>query len=117
MWLYPNGYSVPAKALQPKFSSNTYIQAYPILFSGLNIDGKDAGTNCSCNDYPKGYNLVVFDLSSEVVDVSVQMVQKQGNLQLEIRLAEALPEAINVILYASSPGKISIDQSRTISLT
>ena len=28
----------------------------------------------------------------------VQMVQKQGNLQLQIRFAEALPEAINAIL-------------------
>ena len=109
--------SVPAKALQPKFSSNTYIEAYQTLFSGMNIDGKDAGIVCSRNDYPKGYTLVVFDLSSEVVDASVQTVQKQGNLQLEVRFAEALPEAINVILYASFPGEISIDQARTIRLT
>ena len=117
MCLYANGQSVPAKALQPKFSSNTFIEAYQTLFSGMNIDGKDAGITCSRNDYPKGYTLVVFDLSSEVVDVSVQTVQKQGNLQLEIRFAEALPEAINVILYASFPGEISIDQARTIRLT
>ena len=71
MCLYADGQSVRAKALQPKFSSNTYIEAYQTLFSGMNIDGKDAGITCSCNDYPKGYTLVVFDLSSEVVDVSV----------------------------------------------
>ena len=117
MCLYANGQSVPAKTLQPKFSSNTYIEAYQTLFSGMNIDGKDGGIVCTRNDYPKGYTLVVFDLSSEVVDASVQMVQKQGNLQLEIRFAEALPEAINVILYASFPGEISIDQARTIRLT
>ena len=117
MCLYANGQSVPAKALQPKFSSNTFIEAYQTLFSGMNIDGKDAGITCSRNDYPKGYTLVVFDLSSEVVDASVQTVQKQGNLQLEIRFAEALPEAINAILYASFPGEISIDQARTIRLT
>ena len=117
MCLYANGQSVPAKALQPKFSSDTYIEDYQTLFSGMNIDGKDAGITCSHNDYPKGYTLVVFDLSSEVVDASVQTVQKQGNLQLEIRYAEALPEAINVILYASFPGEISIDQARTIRLT
>ena len=102
MCLYANGQSVPAKALQPRFSSNTYIEAYQTLFSGMNNDGKDAGIVCTRN--PKGYTLVVFDLSSEVVDASVQTVQKQGNLQLEIRFA--LPEAINVILYASFPGEI-----------
>ena len=60
----------------------------------MNIDGKDAGINCSRNDYPMGYTLVVFDLSSGVVDASVQTVQKQGNLQLEIRFAEALPKLL-----------------------
>ena len=83
----------------------------------MNIDGKDAGITCSRNDSPKGYTLVVFDLNSEVVDASVQMAQKQGNLRLEIRFAEALLEAINVILYASFPGEISIDKARTIRLT
>ena len=117
MCLYANGQSVPSKALQPKFSSNTYIEAYQTLFSGINIDGKDAGIVCSRNDYPKGYTMVVFDLSSEVVDASVQTVQKQGNVQLEVRFGEALPEAINVILYASFPSEISIDQAGTIKLT
>ena len=65
----------------------------------MNINAKDAGIFCSCNEYPKGYTPVVFDLSSEVVDASVQTVQKKFNLQLEVRFAEALPEAINVILY------------------
>ena len=115
--LYANGQSVPAKSLQDRFSSNTYTEAYQTLFSGMNIDGKDAGITCSRNDYPKCYTLIVFDLSSEVVDASVQTVQKQGNLQLEITFAEALPEAINVILYASFPGEISIDQARTIRLS
>ena len=64
MCLYANGQSVPAKPLQPKFSSNTYIEAYQTLFSWMNIDGKDAGIVCSCNDYPKGYTLVVFDFRS-----------------------------------------------------
>ena len=117
MCLYVNGQSVPSKALQPKFSSNNYIEAYQSLFTGMEIDGKDAGIGCSRVDYGKGYTLVVFDLSSEVTDAAVQTVKKQGNLQLEIRFASALPEAINVILYASFPGEIKIDQARSIQLT
>ena len=83
----------------------------------MELDGKDAGLGCTHYDYAKGYTLVVFDLSSEVTDATVQTVQKQRNLQLEIRFASALPEAINVILYASFPGEIKIDQARTIQLT
>ena len=117
MCLYANGQSVPSKALQPKFSSNNYVEAYQTLFTGMELDGKDAGLGCDHYDYAKGYTLVVFDLSSEVTDAAVQTVHKQGNLQLEIRFASALPEAINVILYASFPGEIRIDQARTIQLT
>ena len=117
MCLYANGQSVPSKALQPKFSSNNYVEAFQTLFTGMELDGKDAGLECNRLDYAKGYTLVVFDLSSEVTDASVQTVHKQGNLQLEIRFAEALPEAINVILYASFPGEIKIDQARSIQVT
>ena len=116
MCLYSNGQSVPAKALQPKFSSSNYMDAYQTLFSGTGIAGKDAGLGISREAYAKGYTLVVFDLSSEIVDAGVQAVQKQGNLQLEIRFASALTESINVILYASFPGEIRIDQARSVKI-
>ena len=80
----------------------------------MELDSKDAGLQCSHLDYGKGYTLVAFDLSSEVTDAAIQTIQKQGNLQLEIRFAQALPEAINVILYASFRGKIKIDRARSI---
>ena len=93
------------------------MEAFQILFTGMELDGEDAGLQCSREDYGKGYTLVVFDLSSEVTDAAIQAVRKQGNLQLEIRFASALPEAINVILYASFPGEIKIDQARSIQVT
>ena len=114
MCVYANGQSVPSKALQPKFSSNNYVEAFQTLFTGMELD---AGIECGRTDYAIGYTLVVFDLSSEVTDAAVQTVHKQGNLQLEVRFAEALPEAINVILYASFPGEIKIDQARSIQVT
>ena len=82
----------------------------------MELDGKDAGLQCNHIEYAKSYTLVVFDLSSEVTDAAIQAVRKQDNLQLEIRFASALPEA-NVILYASFPGEIKIDQARSIQVT
>ena len=92
------------------------MEAYQTLFSGTGIAGKDAGLGISREAYAKGYTLVVFDLSSEIVDAGVQAVQKQGNLQLEIRFASALTESINVILCASFPGEIRIDQARSVKI-
>ena len=117
MCLYTNGQSVPSKALQTKFASDNYVEAFQTLFTGMELDSKDAGLQCSREDYGKGYTLVVFDLSLEVTDAAIQAVRKQGNLQLEIRFAAALPEAINVILYASFPLEIKIDQARSIHVT
>ena len=82
----------------------------------MELDGKDAGLQYSRVDYAKVYTLVVFDLSSEVTDAAIQAIRKQGNLQLE-RFVSALPEAINMILYASFPGEIKIDQARSIQVT
>ena len=79
MCLYANGQSVPSKALQPKFTSDNYVEAFQTLFTGMELDGKDAGLQCSREDYGKGYTLVVFDLSSEVTDAAIQAVRKQGN--------------------------------------
>ena len=87
-----------------------------MLFSGTGIVGKVAGLGISREAYAKGYTLVVFDLSSEIVDAGVQAVQKQRNLQLEIRFASALTESINVILYASFPSEIRIDQARSVKI-
>ena len=64
--MYANGQSVPSKALQPEFDSNSYIEAYHTLLSGMGTKMRDAGVYCSREDYGKGYTLVVFDLTSQV---------------------------------------------------
>ena len=83
----------------------------------MELVSKDEGLQSSSLDYGKGYTLVFYDLSSEVTDAAIQAIRKQGNLQLEIRFASALPEAINLILYACFPGEIKIDQARSIQVT
>ena len=84
--LYASTQSVPSKALQPKFASNNYVEAFQTLFTGMELDSKDAGLQCNRVDYAKGYTLVVFDLSSDVTDAAIEAERKQGNLQLEIRV-------------------------------
>ena len=64
--MYANGQSVPSKALQPEFDSNSYIEAYNTLLSGMGTKMRDAGVYCRREDYGKGYTLVVFDLTSQI---------------------------------------------------
>ena len=114
--VYANGQSVPSKALQPKFDTNNYIEAYHTLFSGMGIEMGDAGVYCTREDYGQGYTLVVFDLTSHVYMADQQPLHKKGNLSLEARFAKALPEAINVLVYAAFPSQLQVDQTRAILL-
>ena len=38
MCLYANGQSVPSKALQPKFASDNYVEAFQTLFTGMELE-------------------------------------------------------------------------------
>ena len=40
MCLYANGQSVPPKALQPKFASDNYVEAFQTLFTGMELTVK-----------------------------------------------------------------------------
>ena len=71
MCLCANGQSVPSKTLQPKFAIDNYVEAFQTLFTGMELDGKDAGLQCNRVDYAKSYTLVVFDLSPEVTDAAI----------------------------------------------
>ena len=112
--IYVDGQSVPSKALQPNFKSNNYIEAYQNLFTGLRKDSLDLGLYCSREDFAQGYSLFVFDLKSEILDSTHHPSMRHGNVSLEARFSEALPETINVIVYASFPAQIQVDESRAI---
>ena len=116
MCFYANGQFVPSKALQPNFKEGNYVECYQTLISGLGLEGVNAGVFCNREEYAKGYTIVIFDLASEVSEADVQPLGKKGNLQFEVRFQEELPEAINIILYASFSGELHIDKARSVQL-
>ena len=111
-----DGVSVPAKPLQPKFSSDkgpNYITAYQSLFAGLRKKDLDEGIYTTRNDYHKGYCIYVFDLGAHMDELNFQ---PSGNLKWETRFEKPLEETINILVYANFPSLLRIDQTRNIIL-
>lgn len=83
-----DGYSVPSKSLELDFKGNNYIRAYyHRLFSSFN---HDTGIYLKREDFVNGHTLYSFDLSPDMCDGTHLNLQHQGNLRIEIKLADSL---------------------------
>lgn len=65
--LYIDGQQIPSKALQPSFESNIFTTAYHTLFSGTSIHFLNEGNGISREQYAKGYCLLAFDLTPDLL--------------------------------------------------
>ena len=94
------------------------MSAYQTLFSGTGRLDEDNGLIISREDYPLGYAMYIFDLESKTggVDAGNFPLIKKGNLKLEATFDVALPQTVNVILYANFGGIIELDRSRQVFL-
>ena len=115
-----DGQHVPdSKPLTPKFTvagGQSYVQAYQTLFAGLNKMYQDTGHFISRDDYPNGYTLYCFDLSPDLNQGDHLNLIKKGNLRLEMRFGQALPQTVMVIVYGQFQNILEVDKQRNILL-
>jgi hypothetical protein len=108
------GKQVPAKPLQPDFTNDQYTRSYVSLFSGTGYMGHDRGNQISREEYAKGFTLFAFDLTPDQDEGGHFHLVKQGNLRLELHFKTALPETVNVIVYAEFDNVIEVDKARNV---
>ena len=112
--LHVDGKQVPSKPLTPDFANGLCTRSYASLFTGTGYMGHDRGNQISCEEYAKGFTLFAFDLSADLDDGGHFQLVKQGNLRLELHFKAALPETINVIVYAEFDNVIEVDKARNV---
>lgn len=113
--LYIDSKQIPSKPLTPDFTNQEYIEAYHTLFSGTGIHFKDEGNDISRVDYPNGYCLFVFDLTSDMsANEGFWNLQRQGTVRLEVRFKEALAAPINCVILSEFNNLIEIDRHRNV---
>nr|XP_054768401.1 uncharacterized protein F54H12.2-like [Lytechinus pictus] len=114
--LYADSEQIPWKPIRPNFSGPdpNYILAYQTLYSGINSMFHDKGNQITRTDYNKGYTLYAFDMTPDLSTGDCFNLRKHGNVRLEMQFARALPETVNVMVYAEYESVIEIDRNRNV---
>jgi hypothetical protein len=102
------------RPLELNFDNNHYIAAYMSLFTGTGKQFMDEGNQIRRDDYGKGYALYAFDLTPDLSEDDHFNLIKEGSVRLDMRFGAALPNTINVIVYAEFENIIEIDRSRNV---
>ena len=99
------------RSLNFDFTNNQYLQGYNTLFKAIGYQGD--GNYLERTDYPNGNVLIVFDLQPTSGGGRYQ-IEKTGQVKIELKLADALTEPVNLIAYAQFQSSIQVDSSRNV---
>ena len=114
-----NGESVPMKAIQPKYDTHggqQFIEAYQTLFAGTGKKYKDEGIDISREEYPFGYCLYAVDLSPDLSSGEgghFNLIH-QGSVNLKAQFSSALPETVNLVVYAEFQNIVEVNRERQV---
>ena len=103
----------PVKPLKLNCINRQYTQSYMSLSSGTAKENRDEGNDIAREDYPSGYALYAFDLSSDLAEGHFNLA-KQGNVRVELKFGTALPNTVTFVAYAEFDNVIEIDRNRNI---
>ena len=96
------------------FDKNSYTLSYvQSIIRNLGLLEKNLSVGISINDFKEFYPFFTFVLAPDF-DIQTKQLPKQGNLQLDIKFAEALPESAVAIIYGIFDDEIQINKNRTI---
>ena len=64
--------------------------------------------------YARGYTLYAFDLTPDLGEDDHFNLVREGNVRIDMKFSVALPNTINVIVYAEFENIIEIDRTRNV---
>ena len=97
------------------FDAGHYIECYQALLAATDRDLQDRGNEIDRLQYQNGYTLFGFLVDpSAPSDLHYWPLPKTGHSRFEIKFAKALPESVNLFMYAVFPDCLEIDSSRNI---
>ena len=99
--IHIDGRKIPSRPLQPNYADDDYLEAYFTTFSGTGIGFRDDGHCFQRSQYPLGYCLYAFDLTSDMSANDVHWsLRKNGTLNIEVKFAKSLTAAVSCVTLA-----------------
>lgn len=102
--------------LKPNYASQLYVSSYNTLFAATGVNFSDSGCTITHSEYASGYNMTVFDLTSDITSHLPHLnAQHSGSLRIEVQFATTLPQAVTAIVFAEFNNLIEISKHREVS--
>ena len=113
---FVNGESTPRPSFKLDVGNGIYLQSLNSLYkiTGKTMENSDIGI--TRDTYRQGYTLIGFDVDPTSPDFCYVGKPREGHTKLEIRFKNGLPAPVTVILYATFPEIMTIDQARNVRL-
>ena len=112
--VYLDGQQQTVRPLELNFANSQYVTAYMSLFTGTGTQFEDAGYGIQRDEYGRGYTLYAFDLTPDLSEDDHFNLVREGNVRIDMKFSVALPNTINVIVYAEFENIIEIDRTRNV---
>lgn len=106
---------LPSQNLSPNFENDLYVDCFTALKRAIHYHEIGTPGIINKNMFKQGYALFAFDLGTKLDrESSLFTAKKRGQLRINIKFAQALPEGVNIILLARFPDLVQIDASRNV---
>ena len=106
----------PTQPLTPDFHTDLakYIEAFNLLYQAANQHNSNSGLIINHDNYPVGYTIYGFDLTTDMCEGAHIDPIKYGTLRLETHFNTPLAHAINIVCYAEYDNMIQTGQDRNV---
>jgi hypothetical protein len=112
--LFLDGQQQNVSPIDVDFTNHQHIRAYLSLFEGTGMLGRNEGLDITRSDYGAGYTIVVWDITPDMAERGHLNLNKEGTVRLDGKFSTALPNTINVIVYAEFETIIEIDRNKNV---
>lgn len=110
-----DGRNIPGMPLEPDFTNKKYLRSYVQTMKAFNYWNTDDTNGLRPADWAGGYTIYAFDLTPDKEASSGCLHAHVGNnFRLELKFEKALPNTINVLVYAITDSQIEITKLRDV---
>ena len=110
-----DGKNIPGSAFQPDFTNKHYMRSYLQTMRTFNYWNTDDTNGLTSAEWANGYLIYAFDLTPDKELASACLHGNIGNnLRLELNFGTALPNTINILIYAVTDSQIEITKLRDV---